>query len=191
MDIKDAFGTFGPSIKKVKANMLSERDPMAVRRNFQNFVRKGSMSMDNFPSDKNNDGDLRTYMSERCFRVDTPRFAVKRIRRQSSWDEQMTRMAMVDLAIEAKFLACMDHSNIIRLRATVGTPGKTDFMIVLDRLVDVLDQKVRQWKVADALRRGPLRLPFVGKEECRRLTTERVMAMFDVARALRHLHKHR
>jgi hypothetical protein len=191
MDIKDAFGTFGPSIKEVKADLLLKRDPMAARRTFQNFVRKGSMSMDNFPSDKNKIGDLRTYMSERCFRADTPRFAVKRIRRQKNWDAQMTRMAMLDLAFEAKFLACIDHSNIIRLRATVGSPGKTDFMIVLDRLVDVLDQKVKEWKVADALRRGPLRLPFVGKEERRRLTTERVMAMFDVARALRHLHKHR
>jgi hypothetical protein len=129
-------------------------------------------------------------MSERCFRGEIPRFAVKKIR--DDLGEEMTRVAILDLAVEAKFLACIDHSNIIQLWATVGIPGRPDFMIVLDRLVGVLDKKVEEWKEQEKSSRSPFKRLMVSEKEKRRiLLHERLLAMFDIARALRHLHKHR
>jgi serine/threonine protein kinase len=181
MQINDAFGTFGASII-VAQPLLDKKDA------FKTFMRKRRSHINEFPSDSTE--DLRTYMSERCFRGDIPRFAVKKIR--DDLDEEMTGDAIVDLAVEAKFLACIDHSNIIRLWATVGIPGRPDFMIVLDRLVSVLDKKVEEWKEQEKSSRSPFKRLMVSNREKRRSQLhERLLAMFDIARALRHLHKHR
>jgi hypothetical protein len=185
--ISDTFGSFGDSIMSAKP-LLEEKNPVAIKEALKRFIRKGqSQNMDEFPS--GDVCDLRTYMSERCHRGDTPRFAVKRIR--NDLPPELTAMAIVDLAVEAKFLACIDHSNIVRLRATVGSPGSEDFLIVLDRLYCILDQRVKEWRDEEKSCRGLLNLRIVDKENHQRLTTERLMAMFDIARAVKHLHKHR
>lgn len=126
-------------------------------------------------------------MMERCYREDTrPRFAVKRVRPDLSPD--WTCVAIADLAKEAKFLASLHHSNIIRLRATVGTPGNNDFAIVLDRLYMILDKKIKEWKKDDKKTRL-MNVCVLDGEKHRSLMTERLTAMYDIARALKYLHK--
>jgi serine/threonine protein kinase len=94
----------------------------------------------------------------------------------------------VDLAVEAKFLACIDHTNIIKLRATVSKPGHDSFMIVLDRLYSVLDKKIVTWREQQKAARGMLGLRVVKKVDYYRGKTERLVALYDIARALKHLH---
>jgi hypothetical protein len=187
VQIQDTFGSFGDSIMSAKP-LLEEKNPLEAKEALAKFIRRGrSQNIDDFPC--GDSCDLRTYMSERCYRGDTPRFAVKRIRKDLN--PTSTSLAIVDLAVEAKFLACLDHSNIVRLRATVGSPGSDDFLIVLDRLYSVLDQKVVEWRKEERMCRGLLNLCILEKEKHQILMTERLMAMFDIARALTHLHKQR
>jgi hypothetical protein len=57
-----------------------------------------------------------------------------------------------DLALEAEFLASLVHPNIIKLRgishggATSFHNGPSGYFLVIDRLFDTLDAKMRQWR---------------------------------------------
>lgn len=138
------------------------------------------------------------------------RYAVKRLRRipkNEVDDDDCTTVqkqhdadAMVDLVCEALFLQNLrSHSNIIKLRATVGVPGTPSFMLVLDRLQCNLHGRMREWQIQDRKFRGNKVMKWFLLMRCGRhsrihkqqkLYAERLLAAFDIARALRHLHKH-
>lgn len=133
-------------------------------------------------------------------RAGVPRYAVKRVH-PAIVNPELAMDAIIDLTCEAMFLRQLPrHSNIIRLKATVGTPGTASFMLILDRLTGNLHSRLDAWRqsmVVHSRSRG-----WFG----RRLTTsasrhshggleaslyvERLVAAFDIARALRHLHQH-
>jgi Protein kinase domain len=140
---------------------------------------------DEFPTMLNKD-ETKTYMCENFLRDGAPRFAVKRVR-VDLVDERKGSSA-IDLAVEAKFLASIDHSNIIKLRGTVSQPGYDSFMIVLDRLYTILNMKIQQWQQEARATRGPFGLRVFKKLDDYKAKTERLVCLYDIARALKHLH---
>lgn len=140
---------------------------------------------DEFPSLLGNDA-TKKYMSDNVLRDGAPRFAVKRVRLDLV-DERKESSA-IDLAVEAKFLASIDHSNIVKLRGTVCQPGYDSFMIVLDRLYTILDKTIQRWREQVRATRGPFGLRVVKKLDHYKAKTERLVCMYDIARALKHLH---
>jgi serine/threonine protein kinase len=102
--------------------------------------------------------------------------------------EEVKVSSAVDLAVEAKFLSCIDHPNIIKLRATVSKPGHDSFMIILDRLYCLLDKTIETWQGQQKATKGILGLRVINKLDFYRGTTERLVALYDIARALKHLH---
>jgi hypothetical protein len=108
--------------------------------------------------------------------------------------------AITDLAAEAKFMSSMRHPNICKMRGTVSQPGKRDFAIVMDNLVQTLRQKMDDWKDLDekgsrfSVLERLLKQPKNKKDEQLTIQKERyadkLLAMYDAARALRYLHNH-
>jgi serine/threonine protein kinase len=143
------------------------------------------VTADDFPMSLDNDG-MRTYMSDNALRDGSPRFAVKRVRLDLV-DERKGSSA-IDLAVEAKFLASIDHSNIIKLRGTVSSPGFNSFMIVLDRLYSILNKTIEQWRQDVRATRGIFGWKVVRKVDHYKAKTERLICLYDIARALKHLH---
>jgi len=166
------------------------------------------------------DGDLWNYdpqqevkatrrnMAQRHHRNGEARYALKRIKESlihaadaetknkkgdaKSFDKENTALmdAVVDLACEAKYLASISHSNIIRLRGTVGVPGTPGFCLLMDRLVRTLDQQIeKEWKIQQQKYKGKL-LGVLGRDSKgqQQLYADRLLATFDIARAMRHLH---
>ena len=167
---------------------------------------------------------VKASMIRRPTRDNRPRYAVKYVK--DTIREQSRADAILDLASEALFLSRISHPNIVRLRATVGVPGTSSFMLVLDRLSDTLAHKIQNdWKSqAQALRQQtrPWAIltqrfnnkkkqtsaassrevlagdtadqhatPALSPESAdHSLFLERLLAVYDIARALRHLHKH-
>jgi serine/threonine protein kinase len=189
--IKDVYGTFGAAVKTGPQNEPID-DAEKRRVLFQSFTRKNSNnSTVNEESVLllNDEQDPRTFMSERCFRGGKPRYAVKQVR--NDLDPETYFIAAVDLAAEAKFLASIEHSNIVRLRATVNAPGSESFMIVLDRLYIMLAEKIVEWRKRERTCRGPLSIMVFRKEMHMSLKVERLIALFDIARALKYLHENK
>jgi hypothetical protein len=131
----------------------------------------------------------RAFMERFCIRKGRDsRYAIKRLQEASFKDAQTFVNGVVDLAIEARFLAVIRHPNIIKMRAVrAGSPFRDGgFFVVLDRLYDILTARVVKWNkqqftgVRKVLDRG-------GKKELM-FWVERVTVAYDLACALKHLH---
>jgi hypothetical protein len=138
---------------------------------------------------------LRGYMSTHVVRHGRPRYAVKRLRDDLMGNQRID--AVVDLAVEAKFLASIRHPNIVKMRGTVGQPGSQEFMIVMDCLVMTLREKMEQWneeqkvssKTAGLLSRilqNRQRQDALLKDQY----ADKLLAVYDIARAMGYLHNH-
>lgn len=94
----------------------------------------------------------RVMMSENLFRNrnnSEARYAVKKLRRELVGKERYR--AMVDLAVEARFLSKIRHPNIIRMRGAAETSQLEDgYFIVVDRLYDTLEQRIEKWQFEEA-----------------------------------------
>lgn len=131
----------------------------------------------------------RDFMAANCLRGKSKdcRYAIKIVQESSYKDPTTFVNAVVDLAIEARFLAVIRHPNIIKMRATSsGSPYAADFFVVLDRLYDTLTQRLVKWKkqkptgLRKAMDRG-------GKKEAA-FWLERVTVVYDLACALKYMH---
>jgi hypothetical protein len=147
--------------------------------------------------DNDTDGEvtfLRGYMSTHVVRHGRPRYAIKRLR-VSELSPETQLEASLDLAVEAKFLASIRHPNIVKMRGTVGTPGSSDFMIVMDCLVLTLTEKMQQWNEEKAGHpRGWLGRVLQKHQRKDAMLqdqlADKLLAMYDIARAMRYLHNH-
>jgi hypothetical protein len=76
---------------------------------------KGETDEADFPIDFfQSEAELRNYMSDNCLRVDHTgshsRYALKQLKPTSS--QKHVEQGLIDLSIEAKFLACLSHPNV-------------------------------------------------------------------------------
>mmetsp|Transcript_11789 Transcript_11789/g.34614 ORF Transcript_11789/g.34614 Transcript_11789/m.34614 type:complete len:513 (-) Transcript_11789:187-1725(-) len=133
----------------------------------------------------------RDYMSAQCLRDGDARYAVKRLRTDLSNME--TAKGIVDLAVEARFLASVYHPNIIKMRGTtVVDPLGPDNFIVMDRLYDTLEGRIDQWAAAKKMAGGGCMGCIGGsnKEALNMIMVEQMTAAYDIASVFRYLHGH-
>ena len=96
--------------------------------------------------------------------------------------------AHTDLAVEAKFLASLDHPNIIKLVGLSSTgPCTRDNFLILDRMESTLAGKIKEWEDSE---RAIKTLPsfMVGKNRSENLYRERLEVSHDITSALQFLH---
>ena len=121
-----------------------------------------------------------------------PLFVLKTLRDDLPEEEQAK--GIVDLAIEAEFLAVLSHSHIISMRAMANCdPHSTRFFVILDRLVTTLDRKFNYWRKVVGENVGMWWGPCIGyccakKHELNQLWLERLGVARDIAKAIEYLH---
>jgi hypothetical protein len=140
------------------------------------------------------------YMATHVHRGGTARYVIKRLRKFEE-DPYTTRSAAaVDIVSEALILANIKHTSIVTIRATVGTPGKSDYGIILDRLEFTLKQKIKDWAEAKKLAKGGILQRLVRATDASQsgcltfldgIHSGRLLAVYDIARALQYLHDRR
>jgi serine/threonine protein kinase len=141
---------------------------------------------------------LRGFMSSHHIRQGRPRYATKRI--QSDLPKSQLLSAITDLAAEAKFMSSIRHPNICKMRGTISSPGKNDFVIIMDCLVLTLTEKMKEWKeeeengsksIIEKLLMHNRNDQYASKLRLKEdRFADKLLAMYDVARALRYLHNH-
>jgi len=128
----------------------------------------------------------RGFMKHHCFRDGSARYAIKQLKSTLTGTKRAD--GAIDLAIEAKFLSVLcGHPNIIKLCGLGGTSGHPNSFIILDRLYDTLDVKIDYWKAKEDEYTG-----FLGmkkhKPQLKLLFNERLLAGYDIGRAVKYLH---
>ena len=128
------------------------------------------------------------------------RYAIKFI--QEKWVDDSTgfRTAAGDLKNEMGIFQLVHHPNILKVRgwATQGTAaysesGRHDgYFLILDRLYDTLDQRIKKWKKQEKRLNNPILKRVKAKQSEKKqkeLFAERLHVAFDLAGAMEHIHE--
>lgn len=132
----------------------------------------------------------RRFISQNCRRKGKDaRYAMKELSSNLRGDPERFIAGIIDLAIEARFLAVIKHPNIIKMRATAtSNPYEHGYFVVLDRLYDTLTKKFTVWKKEKAKVTGISKIRDMKGKKKKDLWVERLHVCYDLASALRHLH---
>eukprot|EP00568_Trieres_chinensis_P019549 CAMPEP_0183326608 /NCGR_PEP_ID=MMETSP0160_2-20130417/82663_1 /TAXON_ID=2839 ORGANISM="Odontella Sinensis, Strain Grunow 1884" /NCGR_SAMPLE_ID=MMETSP0160_2 /ASSEMBLY_ACC=CAM_ASM_000250 /LENGTH=402 /DNA_ID=CAMNT_0025494631 /DNA_START=121 /DNA_END=1329 /DNA_ORIENTATION=- len=120
------------------------------------------------------------------------RYVVKMLRTDLPEDEHTK--GVVDLAVEARFLAMLSHPNIITMRATANSdPLESKFFVLLDKLATTLEYKMQSWRKEIGAAMGFWFGPCIGhccanKQILHKLWIDRLLVARDVSAAIRYLH---
>lgn len=131
----------------------------------------------------------RKLIAKHCMRGGKARYAFKMLHSSYHSNPKQHFNGIIDLAVEARFLAFVRHPHIVRMRAmSLGDPYKSGFFIILDRLYDTLAVRTRTW-AAEKKRNKKLIRKFRGGTEANNLLwNSRLIVMYDIASALSYLH---
>lgn len=125
----------------------------------------------------------------RCIRNGEARYALKKLSSKTLEDEELAGKGIVDLALEAKFLAVLSHRNIIKLRAvSTGYSYTTSYFVVLDRLYDTLEKRLKTWKSQEK-KLGGFMSKVKGKDKKNEFIVDKLTCMYDLASALGFMHE--
>lgn len=124
-------------------------------------------------------------------------YALKHLRRKLVDQPKKFANGAIDLAVEAHFLASLDHPNILNIRGICATGedgyagGRHDgFFIITDRLKETLEDRIITWR--KQLKR--LKRPIFGRlfdkkgKKIAKLMAERLQAAHEIASAIAYLH---
>lgn len=130
----------------------------------------------------------RAFMEMHCIRTGKDcRYAIKQLQEATFKDKHIFLNGIIDLAIEARFLAVIRHPNIIKMRAMSAGEDyfHSDFFVVLDRLYDILTDRLQQWRKSNL----PLhRMLNFGRRNKTEFWVMRVQVAYDLSCALKFLH---
>ena len=135
----------------------------------------------------------RAFIAKHVFRESSQncRYAMKFLSMDTISEPGRFCTGAADLVVEAKFLASLEHPNIIKLRgmAAAGTQGfatleERGYFLLLDRLQCTLEDKIDVWREYDeSLSRSER-----NEKKRRYFLAERLHVAFDVCAALDYLH---
>jgi hypothetical protein len=178
--------------RKLSAVSMSNSIASCTMDDYEKDESEHSINVSDFDELSDSQGDdvnvkkMKFLMSSHIYREGKPRYAIKRLK--SDLCAKVKSDAAIDLACEAKFLGNIAHSNIVRLRATVGTPGTFEYALILDCLTQTLDERMSIWREKYNRYRGKFGKFGRDKNKIEHMITERLLVAFDIARALRYLH---
>lgn len=136
------------------------------------------------------DKESRAFIAAHCTRPSgIGRYAVKKLRRDVLKDPKRCWTGIVDLVVETRFLANMEHPNIIKLRGIATCdPLSPDYFLVLDRLKETLQTRLTQWS-RRRKRCNRLFGRLNGRNAIRRqdFLVERLATAFDLSAALEYM----
>ena len=136
-----------------------------------------------------NPDEARVFMAKYNLRDGHPRYAIKKLKPDLS--DKDRKYAVMDMAIEAKFLAVISHPNIVKMRGTASTDSlRYDYFIVMDRLYGTLDERIDDWTEQEKMVGGSCcGLWDVDRGRLTEVRLERITALYDVTKAMEYLHE--
>ena len=119
------------------------------------------------------------------------RFVLKRVALQWQSSDKITFLkGSVDLAMETKYLAALDHHNIIELVGiSAQGPFEEGYFIILEKLAETLTKKITVWMNWSRQCQGITGVFTGSKKKIEALHSDRLEASYDIANAMSYLHQ--
>ena len=118
------------------------------------------------------------------------KYVLKQVAPDLQNDDKITYLkGIVDLAMEAKFLAALDHPNLIRLTGeSVDGPFQNGYFLVIEKLQDTLSKRIKIWMDTVRQSQGITGVIPGSKRRMEEMERDRLIAAYDIARAGGYLH---
>lgn len=133
------------------------------------------------------------FIATHCLREDSgdARYAIKVLSPENLKDPVKFIQGILDMAVETRILSDTEHPNIIKARAVaVVDPFNDDYFIMMDRLYDTMESRIKKWD------KKVKRLSGIGgkvfdRQGVRKKVVwhDRLVAAFDLSDALGYLHR--
>jgi serine/threonine protein kinase len=95
----------------------------------------------------------------------------------------------VDLAMETRFLAALNHINVIKMYgASSDGPFSEGYFIVLERMDETLTKRIKKWMDINRQCKGITGVFAGSRRKLKELETERMLSAFEIAKGTTHLH---
>lgn len=129
-------------------------------------------------------GDFRTFDRSK-------KYVVKRLDVENL-DKITFLKGVVDLAMEARFLAAVQHINVIKMYGiSTDGPFADNFFLVLERMDETLTKRIKKWMDVERQCQGITGLFTGSKRKLRELNSEQMLSAFEIAKGANHLHEKR
>mmetsp|Transcript_8675 Transcript_8675/g.24027 ORF Transcript_8675/g.24027 Transcript_8675/m.24027 type:complete len:413 (-) Transcript_8675:2009-3247(-) len=156
------------------------------------FFRGGS-SFGSSKPDAANESDMssREQLARRVWKQRGGKYVVKEVETEFFHTDRVTYLrGMIDLALEAKFLATINHPHVLSLR---GLPSKEPtedmrYFLILDQLEETLPKRLNEWMHQLRASQGITGALTGGRKKSKTLLRDRILVAFDVADAMAYLH---
>jgi serine/threonine protein kinase len=121
------------------------------------------------------------------------RYVMKQLSSELKDSDKMTYLkGIVDLAMETRILASLDHENIVKLEAVSSCDAFSEgYFIVLEKVNETLSKKVKGWMDLDRQCTGITGVFTGSKSKIQRLQSERIAAAYDMSVGMNYLHERR
>jgi serine/threonine protein kinase len=161
-----------------------EEDGSNLKVGGRRLLRKGSKSMA-----KSEGESTREYLARRLW-AKTGKYVIKQVESELFYSDRVTFLkGMIDLALETKYLASLDHPHVLKIRGVSKTgPFALGNFIVLDQLQETLGKRLNKWMQRKRASTGITGALTGGKGKVNKLFTERLLAVYDIAEAMDYLH---
>jgi serine/threonine protein kinase len=198
-----------PSMSHQSGSLISRLVPFKRKNKKQKKPRHGSSkdnvadsmksSLDSEDADNETDGNpidvgaSKDFVSSRAkgSRKSGGRYVLKRLGANLNRSDKLAFLkGTVDLAMEAKFLAVLDHTNIIKLVGVSDSGAfKEGSFIVIEKLNETLSKRFTKWMNIDRQCKGVTGVFTGSKKKVQELYRDRIETAYDIASGAQYLHQ--
>ena len=135
---------------------------------------------------------MREFMARQVWFKRSSMYVLKEVEPELLQNDPVTYLkGVIDLGLEAHYLASLNHNNILKLRGmSVRGPSETlGYFIILDQLQEVLSKRLNKWMHQKRASNGITGLVTGGRRNKPRLLMERILVAYDIADAMEYIHR--
>ena len=155
------------------------------------LFRRGNSGQDSVKTEDEG-ASKRELLARQVWSKRTSKYVLKEVEPDLLEQDTVTYLkGVIDLGLEAHYLASLNHNNILKLRGmSARAPSEClGYFIILDQLQEVLSKRLNKWMHQKRATNGITGVVTGGRRNKSRLLMERILVAYDIADAMDYIHR--